>query len=609
MAVKELKADDYEQILESFAHSRKTLEHYRKARRERIELYAGADYSEETGQVPRPLNMIRQYVDIIGRSLVSKNPRGMYSTFNKKQRPAVRGMQDWLNKHIVRIDLASVLQRCVVDAFFQVGIGKVALATPADAAASAYGLEPGDPYACSISLNDFVYDVFAQSQQSLQYVGHWARVPIDAVKDSKAYGPGRRKLEPTDKRQHGPDGDEVASTLSGWASRGTKAEAFPSVDLLEIYLPRHKRLLTFGSDGAGEPKLFNGKPLRDVPWVGPRCGPIHWLGFGSVPDCVMPPGTILNLTDLDVAINDCFRKLWRQAQRAKEVDAVQSSATEDGKALRDARDGDMPVLRDLAGVAKIKTGGPMPELVAFLGVLRELFNFMAGNPAAVGGLQQQADTATQEKLLTSSASAGVNDMQGDVVKFTCSMYDALGWFFWENPFKVMHTEYQRKGLPQALPRRIYPAGEINPRTGRRRALTREMPYEELDKRLDPYSIGHQTPQQRAAKLRSLFTQLVAPIFPLFQQMGMTWDMEKFMGLLGEYEDEPDYKEIMGITDPVEPDPASGGASSGSGMPVHSSREYRRTDSGKEPSATETAVALMGSAQKNGKVGGLIGGAR
>lgn len=600
-----LSADDYRSIVEAVASSRQTLEHYRQARRDRIELYAGADYSEETGPVPRPLNLVRQYVDVFGRSLVAKSPRVMLSTFSRRQKPAVRACQDWLNQHAERTDLAATLRRATIDALFQVGVVKVALATPGDAALFPYAVEPGDPYACCVSLHDLVYDTFAQSRESLQFIGHWVRVPIDAVKDHKVYGPGRRELEPTDRPRYTADGDEMAHVLSGWASRGTHREAFPMVDLLELFLPRQRRWLTFAGDRHGEVKLHKDGPLRDVPYSGPRNGPFHWLGFGWVPDCVMPAGTVATLTDLDVAANDSFRKLWRQAQRMKMLDLVQKSRAEDGQAIRTASDGDLVPVEDPNAVVKLVTGGPDPNLVGFLGVLRELFNYMGGNVATVGGLSAQADTATQEKLLAGSASAGVSDMQAEVVRFTTDVFKSLGYYFWENPFKVMETEYRDPALPGPIRRRVYPGGAVNGRTGRLRELTREIPWELLDLKVDPYSVGYQTPGQRAGKLRSLFTQLVAPVWPLLKEQGLSFDMAEFMRNLGEYEDEPAYAELMGLADP--PDPAEqqsgggGGDQSGSGMPISTTRRYERSDSGPKKPGMLEQMAKMGTpgAQRNG----------
>ena len=599
---------DYKELLESIHGSRKTLEHYRQRRRERIELYCGADYSTETGPAPRPLNFIRQYVDIVGRSLVPKSPQAMLSTFTSKQRPAVKAMEDWANPYFDRIDLGGTLRRAVVDALFQVGHVKVGLATPADAAASSYGIEPGDPYACPVSLDNIVFDVYANSKESLQYIGHWLRVPVDSVRDSKVYNLGRKEIEPTERRQFNSDGDEVANTLLGWAAHGTRREAFPMCDILEVFLPRQRKWCTFGGDGTGRAMLYKDGPIREVDFKGPHCGPFHWFGFGWPPDQLMPAGTLLNLTDLDMAANDTFRKLWRQATRCKENDVFEATSKEDADALQKAADGQVLLWSRFGAYQKVRTGGPLPELVNFLGVLRELFNYMSGNISTQGGLQAEADTATQEKLLAANSSGMITDMQGDVMESVKSVMDSMLWYFWENPFKIMQTEYKRKGYPR-IERTLYPAGTVDPRTGRLMDLTREIAFEQIDMRLDPYSISFQTPQQRAAKLRGMFTQVIAPVYQLLKAQGLDWDMDKFMRDLGKYEDEPGYESYLNLGEPLDPTQQDVGGGEG-GAAVSGEKTYRRQDEGpREPTPLEKSMQSNGAGQyqQNGQANGQLMG--
>jgi hypothetical protein len=83
-------------------------------------------------------------------------------------------------------------------------------------------------------------------------------------------------------------------------------------------------------------------------------------------------------------------------------------------------------------------------------------------------------------------------------------------------------------------------------------------------------------------------------------------MEKFMRTLGEYEDEPDYADFLNLAEPPGPEETQGGGGqqSGSSMPISTERKYTRSDTGRQPSATENAAELMASApSRNGTTGG------
>lgn len=589
------KADpaiDYGRLCEAIQRSRYVLKKFREERFDAVKQYLGRHWSEEAAtQNIVPVNLISLYCQIVGRSLIAKEPRVMLSTFEQGSKPTVSVMEKWVNSQIEKIDLAGTLQRVVLDALFSVGICKVALATQEDAASLGFEVQGGQPYAECVDLDDFVFDTHARVMRQSSFIGHRYRCPLVAA---RAMGyKGGKKLEASQDQPFNAEGDERVSALQRMPYAANSDEFEEMVDLWEIYLPRHKLVVTLADDymtGAGTDNDV--KPLKVLPWVGPYCGPYHVLGFGVVPGNAMPKAPIMDLIDLHVAVNNIFRKLLRQAERLKTLDLVAMGDTETGERIKNANDGDVVPVADPSKVTRLMTGGPVAELQAFGIAMRDLFSWLAGNLEMMGGLAQQAKTLGQEELLAKSSSAGVADKQDQTVKFASSVINALCWFYHHHPQQEMKVLHDIPGLPKPLARRIGPQQR------------QQIPWEDLGVKIDPYSLRHQTPEQRAQALVQLVTQIVMPMAQIAQQQGVALDMHALLGKLGKYMDMPDLAEILTIQEPPAQEPTGGGEEPG--MPAQTKRTYERVNRGQETGPTKSTQlqqALLGhdGGGRNGKM--------
>ena len=162
MAKATLDEDERKRLAEAIRTSHYVLYRVREERSKAIKQYVGSHYSEDGSPVPVPVNLIGSYVRIVGKSLVSKDPRVMLSTHVTKAKPVVSAMQEWINDRVVRMGLQETLHRTVVSALFPGGgIVKVGLATPADAATSGYNLKGGEVFAEPVDFDDWAYDIHA----------------------------------------------------------------------------------------------------------------------------------------------------------------------------------------------------------------------------------------------------------------------------------------------------------------------------------------------------------------------------------------------------------------------------------------------------------------
>lgn len=552
---------DVGRLCQAVRSSRRSLEPYRRERREAVRAFAGNHYGDHAAKEKVPLNLLSLYVQIVSRSLIAKNPRVMLSTFDRGLKAPVSAMESWANRQIEKLYLADTLQRVVVDALFSVGVLKVSLATPSDASNYGWNTKAGTPFAEPVDLDDLVFDLRAKNLHEPSFVGHRYRVPLDSVKDSSLYARSRKDLTASENSPYNVDGDERIARL-GQGDELDGEDFEDMVDLWEIYLPRRRLVLTLSDAQVGDGD-GRGEPLRVQEWLGPDCGPYHWLALGLVPGNAMPRGPILDLLDLHEATNRLYRKAMRQGERQKEVLLVAGGAMEDGSRIQEATDGEI-IRCDNPDRAKAALfGGANQGNLALAIHFKDVFSWMAGNLDIMGGLSAQSKTATQDRMLNENSSRAIADMQDRVVTFTAKVLDGLCWYWWHDPFTTMRTTHALPGMPDLSIRR-----QVTPQ---QRAQGK---FEDLDIKVDPYSMQHQTPSSRLAALSQVIQQIVLPALPLLREQGITLDLNAYLAKVARYADMPDLGEIVTITEPPRQE-GQEGSPQAPGMPAQTERRYVR----------------------------------
>ena len=163
---------DVDRLCESINRDYTDLKPYRN---ERVEMARHADgdrYSQNAQDKAVYVNLTSLYTNIVSRNLISKNPRVMLSTESERDRPVVNAMQTWANEELERMNFSEVMRRVVIDAFYGMGICKVALATPADASTQSWSLKAGQPFVIPIDFGDVAFDLNARNFQEISYFAH-----------------------------------------------------------------------------------------------------------------------------------------------------------------------------------------------------------------------------------------------------------------------------------------------------------------------------------------------------------------------------------------------------------------------------------------------------
>lgn len=593
-------ADNIDKIVarlcKAISRSRYSLRQAREERREAAKQFVGIHWSEDGAREPVPMNMLALYVSIVGRNLIAKNPRVLLSTFDKQNKPIVHAMQTWVNQRIEQIRYANTIKRVVVDALFSVGILKVALATPADSAIVGWNLLAGTPFAERVDLDDFVYDVHARDFAEAAFIGHRIRLPLEAIKGSKFYDRKVRKgLAPSTDQPYNVEGDERIGLMGRGFYSMDDEEMEDMVTLWEIYLPRHRKILTLPDDLSG-PSM---EILSEQRWIGPDTGPYHFLGLGgTVPGNAMPKGPIQDLVDLHVFINQCYRKLMRQGLDQKELLLIAGGAMEDGDRIQKASDGDIIRSDHPERAQAVSYRGPNQQIMALFIDAIQRFSYLCGNLDMMGGLSPQSQTLGQDRMLQENASHTIKSMQDDTIDFVGRTLSAMCWYWAKDPYTVMKSTHTLQGQHDFSITRL-----ITPQ------MRNQVPFEELGVRVEPYSLQSKTPKQRMAEFTQMVGQIV-PMMPLYQAQGIGLDLNFFLEKAAEWMDMPDLSSLVTVQEPPPPQGAPGGDGGGD-IPQMGGQEKTntrismpgRTQAGNDKNMVSSMLGVNpgGSAETNGHI--------
>lgn len=532
---------------------------------------AGSHYGAFAADRPQPVNVLSLYRRIVGRQLIAKAPRFMLSTFERKLHSITESVQDWGNKRIERMKLAETLREVVDDAFVFTGIAKVGLADAAASMLTGWEVKPGEPCVWHVDPDDFVRDIHAKKYRHSWFMGHKLRLPRDPLVQDDSYSKDRKELHETQDHPFNEQGDLRTSMIS----RGfyNLDEFGKMVTVWEIYLPMWKIIVTLKANEAGFPQLDSDhRPLKVQKWVGPYCGPYHFLKLGSVIGNAEGKGPLPDLYDLNEAINYNWRKLCNQARRQKSVTAAQKVRGEDAAVLQGVADGGILLYEGQEPPTPLDYGGPSPAVFSLTEAMVKMVSWLAGNLDMLGGLSPQSKTATQDKMLAASASGAIDDYQGSMDVFTAGVIESLCWWWVRHPTLTMKAPYSPQGYPElSVTRTVTPAQRID--------------LDEYDVRVDPYSYRSKSPAERLQAIMGAVKETYLPMAALAAQQGVFLDMNRLFTMMGEMLDEPRLKEIIQTLEPPLDMANQGGAGmpETGGMPASTERNYTRRSLGGDQS--------------------------
>lgn len=529
------------------------LQIYRENLFDAVAEFAGGDYGENKKQ--NPINLISLFIRVVTGHMIGSDPKLMASTFDRQLKAFCASFEDDTNRRLLKMNFGDVFKTAIVDALFLVGITKTSIVAPTEARFAGYGKAMGEPGICNIAFQDFCCDMKAKKFRECAYLAHRYCALVDDVKQSKMFKKKQRlKVVAKEDSLFNEGGDERIESIGRGDYLG---EAYHDYcELWEVYLPREQIVVTFDADGDYE------EPLLVQDWIGPACGPYNFLSFLEVPGNLMPKSPVMDLLCMHKEFNLLWKKLNNQASRAKTNTAYRDA--EDANRVNNAKDGEAIHLSNPDAVKEVVVNsGPNVNVANYMMNGMNTFNEQAGNLRALGGLSSQADTATQEKLVTQTASNLVNSMGYRAVTSAQEMMRSLGWFFWHNPRAEMKSSFAAPGVPDIrIQRTVTPMQRFG------------KPFEEMDIRIDPYSLQARTPQNSIAIIDDVVKNFIVPTLPLFSQPGVSEFMMEYMKIKAKFTNCPEImdlvEKLVGVQGP--PEQAAGNERE---MPDETVRTYER----------------------------------
>ena len=502
---------DLEKLHEAIDWSCEMLEKPRRERVAAVAAYAGSHYVKDGKALATPVNLIELAVTIYVRLLAARSPKCLVSTEIPSLRPFAADMEAALNQIPDEIGLSATLRRAVVEALFSIGIVKVGLGET-----NINGKIGDEPFVSIVQLDDYFCDMTARSWDEVQYEGneYW----MDTAQIKELYGV---ELDEDEYSGESSNGQAQARSLTVH-EHGEPLHS--RVLLRDVYLVREGRLVTYA--------VSSMQLLRDAPWDGPEGSPYLKLWYSDVPGNLMPMPPVAVWKDLHDLENTLFRKLAKQAVSRKTVAAFQGGNDEDIARLKRASDGE-----------GLRYNGAKPEQITLGGIdngnlalalqVRDLHSSLAGNLDSLGGLSPQAETATQEKLISQASSARIRAMSDLTVDFARDIFRRLAWYLWTDPERertiVKHASSRVKGL--SITKKWTPE-------------TRDGDFLDYNFDIDVFSMQEDSPSIRMEKFLSVYERVIMPLLPQLQEQGGVIDAKAILDYVGKNSNLPELSDFV-----------------------------------------------------------------
>jgi len=580
-------------LLKAIKNSREALEKHRRVRKLMVEHYCGSWYDTTTPQDDGKIlvNLMNQTARIYTVVLAANNPQVLVSTPRTETLPFARRFEVNLNKLISDMCLDKTFRSIVLDAFFCLGCGVVMMR---DTDTRFHGLleseedvwlDPGEPWLNRVSLDDLIVDMPAKELSKMRYCGHRYRADYEKVMDEPGYNKKvKDKLTPTSREAH--DGAGAAREIGTGSAEDDDLKEM--VWLQDVWIAENNSIATMPC------YADDLEPLIERDWTGSQAGPYKFLSLGDVPDRIIPAPPAINLFGMHLQQNRLHVRLEADSDAHRVTNVYPPGMEDDADRLRKAERNGWYRAKSPEQIKQFETGGIDQRDMAMSQFIQEEFDRFGGNLQAMGGLGAQAATLGQEELIHGELSRNVADMRMGVVSFASDSILDLGNLMWED---------QTLELQSSMPvgnSGIEVRSDWTPdyRMGA---------FEDYEFRVEPYSMVFKTPEQKLQEMYQ-FVRELAPIWPMFQASGASFDAEAFVDEVARLKNRPEFRRLITFANPAA---MLGGDQNTIRQSPHTTRETVRKSIGtggtKEARSNAMIQSLMGGKpQINGQQRAMMG---
>lgn len=507
----------FKKLVSNVDRSYEAMKQYRERRTDAIKEMVGKHYSDDGTEEERPVNMLELILNIHVLRCVPLAPAVMVRT-------AVPRLQDYAELHTLDINaalrdmnFAQELQAAFMEAMISpVGVIKIGIA-PSGGARDAEGWQndAGEAYAQCVEYPDYFVDMKASRWDQISFEGDQYAVPLEWAKQAPQFDPEMRKLlrasDAYETRNHGEENAEDISR--GKSGRWESDDYIPKVVLRDAYCPHDNVIFTYAVNQIMD------RPLREVPFDGPRGGPYRRLILTRVPSNLMGLPFVANLRDLNALENRLIRRAKQDAEEQCTVIGYQASAADDANRLANAKHRQIIQLNNVNGIKEFSIGGLNREMLFLSMQVREMLSYMAGNVDVVGGLASQAGTAQQESMLQSNSGERIKWMKQRVFELAHECARAVAWYNWTNPTRETVLQRGVPGTNISIPTLWSPE-------------TRKGSWIDWNFELVPYSMQQRSPEELLQTILGLFQNVLPALRPDMQQQGGIIDARSVLKSIG-----------------------------------------------------------------------------
>jgi hypothetical protein len=575
---------DFDRLQRSVKYARKQMKPFidfaMKAKRQMVGPHYGDVSKNKYDRVP--VNGMEELASVLSMAIAARNPRVLVSTFIEGLLSKAQTFERHLNKLIQEIDLAATLRGAIVNAVFGPGVVRIGVAADRRNRIGGYMHNIGQPFVDNIHHANLIWDMSPDERELMDFMGDKFRRPLEHFQDNPLYDQNA-----VDQLRSGTFGSKDDTNIEREQvlslGRGQYEERFRKrVDAYHVWLPESNLVVTMSLNAK--------RPLRIVPFDGPEGGPYRVLSFQDVPGQLWPLAPAYTLWDLDDFVNRIYRKIFRQGEREKEVFTYQGDAEDTFRRVLNAVDGDSIRSDNADPVQRIKVGGANPQTIAMAIHAHGLFKRRSGSDV-IAGFGQIADTATQEKIVKSSADERVGAMQDRFAEFTQDIVQAMAWYEWTEELRGDVVYQQVADTPYFYSQQWSPE-------------TREGDFVQYDIGIEPYSMQRQTP---ASKLQLMFAMWdrTMQAAPMLAAQNIAPDFNGFYDGVSRLANFPELRQMvrfrpseMDLQGVPTPAPASGRP-----QPFGQSRGVDGRQSGNDLDETQLMSRLLSGAGQANTVGG------
>lgn len=397
------------------------LEPFRAARTTRWGKYAGHNYSPSAWPDPTQRNIIARQVNVLGRYLSVDNPQCMYTTKRRDLWPEAYNFAAVTNEVAKRMNVADAYNETVRDALIA-GVATIKV-----------GFDGNQCYAYAVDMDNLLMDTQARRRSEMTYIGDRYMLPLETAKTPGVFDPEAiGKINHSHRRSDYTGGMKNQNMVGMGASQAQRQPIVPFVYCVDVYFPMFKVLMTLEGDPNGGYQVTD-NVLRVEKFTGPDHGPYRQISFLEVCGNLMPVAVTALIEDQHDAINEVANREANRARAYRENTYAPLTSKDDADRITDSEDMQHVHTGSATQISKISIGGATAQGTLFVQNNTSAALEEAGSIRVLDGSAPQADTATQETILSRSASKFVDSLRTSAVRYLAGIFQDISYYSFHTP--------------------------------------------------------------------------------------------------------------------------------------------------------------------------------